>query len=95
MANDQDRSTATPEQRAAALFYDVGGSRVTVVVFDRPRQLDDGLRRAHLLGREVRYQQVGGYVVPVREQEGLAYAFTGDLDRRSLLRLAATARVQY
>jgi hypothetical protein len=70
---------------------------VTVVVFDQDRQrhLDQSLRRAHLLGREVRYQQVNGYVVPVREQAGLTYAFTGDLDRHSLLRLAATARVQY
>jgi anti-sigma factor RsiW len=85
------------DRRAAALFYDVGGSRVTVVVFDQDRQrhLDQSLRRAHLLGREVRYQQVNGYVVPVREQAGLTYAFTGDLDRHSLLRLAATARVQY
>ena len=84
------------ERGAAALFYDVGGSRVTVVVFDRPSQpLGDGLRRTHLLGREVRYQQVGGYVVPVREQSGITYAFTGDLDRGSLLRLAATAHVRY
>ncbi len=83
------------ERRAAALFYDVGGSRVTVVVFDQPSHLDEGLRRTRLLGREVRYQQVGGYVVPVREQSGITYAFTGDLDRRSLLSLAATAHVRY
>jgi anti-sigma factor RsiW len=84
------------ERRAAALYYDVGGSRVTVVVFDQPsQQLEQGLQRTRLLGREVRYQQVGGYVVPVREQSGITYAFTGDLDRRSLLRLAATAHVRY
>jgi anti-sigma factor RsiW len=84
------------EQQAAALYYDVGGNRVTVVVFGpADRHLDQGLSRARLLGREVRYRQVRGYTVPVREQEGLTYAFTGDLDRQSLLRLAATAQVQH
>jgi len=84
------------EQQAAALYYDVGGNRVTVVVFGQTRgPLDDGLRRTRLMGREVRYRQVHGYTVPVREQEGLTYAFTGDLDRQSLLRLAATAQVQH
>ncbi len=84
------------EQQAAALYYDVGGNRVTVVVFGpADHRLEQGLSRARLLGREVRYRQVRGYTVPVREQEGLTYAFTGDLDRQSLLRLAATAQVQH
>lgn len=84
------------EQQAAALYYDVGGNRVTVVVFGQPdRRMHDGLSRARFLGREVRYRQVRGYTVPVREQEGLTYAFTGDLDRQSLLQLAATAHVQH
>lgn len=81
------------ERRAAALYYDVGGRRMTVVVFDRPQTLGHEALRARLLGRELYYQQVHGYTVPVRKEEGLNYAFTGDLDRRDLLQLAATARV--
>lgn len=83
------------DRRAAALYYDVGGRRLTVVVFDRPAQLEHGALRARMLGRELYYQQVHGYTVPVRKEEGLNYAFTGDLDRRDLLRLAATARVAH
>ncbi len=82
------------ERRAAALYYDVGGERVTVVLFDRPERARSlRLQRTHLLGREVSYQQVGGYTVPIRDQGGVTYAFIGDLDRQSLLRLVATARV--
>jgi len=57
--------------------------------------VENGALRTRLLGRELYYHQVRGYTVPVRRQDGVTYAFTGDLDRRSLLRLAATARVRY
>lgn len=84
------------DRRAAALYYNVGGRRLTVVVFDGPSPgTDEGALRTRLLGRELYYQQVHGYTVPVRRQDGLTYAFAGDLDRRQLLHLAATARVQY
>lgn len=84
------------ERRAAALYYQVNGRRLTVVVFDGPSPaLHDGALRARLMGRELFYQQVNGYTVPVRRQDGLTYAFAGDLDRQRLLRLAATARVRY
>jgi anti-sigma factor RsiW len=83
------------DQRAAALYYDVGGKRLTVVVFDGGEQVYDGSQRARMLGRDLFYRQVHGYTVPVRNQDGLNYAFAGDMDRQSLLRLAATARVEY
>lgn len=83
------------DQRAAALYYDVGGKRLTVVVFDGGEQVYDGSQRARMLGRDLFYRQVHGYTVPVRNQDGLSYAFAGDMDRQSLLRLAATARVEY
>jgi hypothetical protein len=38
---------------------------------------------------------VRGYPVPVRREAGLTYAFTGDADRETMLRLAAQARVTY
>jgi anti-sigma factor (TIGR02949 family) len=83
------------DRRAAALYYDVGGRRLTVVVFDGPGLGSDGGMRARMLGRELYYRQVQGYTVPVRRQDGLTYAFTGDMDRRQVLRLAASARVRY
>jgi hypothetical protein len=36
---------------------------------------------------------VRGYTVPLIEQGGLAYAFTSDLDERSLLQLIGSARL--
>ena len=89
LSNVRDRS-------AAALYYDVGGRRLTMVVFDGDDEsLLEGSRRARLRGRDLRYRQVRGYTVPVRNQDGIHYAFTGDMDRQSLLQLAAAARVQY
>lgn len=80
------------ERQAAALFYDVGGRRLTVVVFDgRDAGLDPGLDVA---GQPISYRQVGGRTVPVRHHGGLSYAFAGDFDRDALLRLAASADVR-
>ncbi|MEM9190351.1 MAG: zf-HC2 domain-containing protein [Myxococcota bacterium] len=81
------------EHRAAALYYDVDGQRMTVVVFRGEPELSQG-QRARLLGQELQYHQVNGYIVPVRQRDGVTYAFTGDLDRQALLRLAASARVR-
>lgn len=86
------------ERRAAALYYTVGGRRMTVVVFDGVQAnnpLEQGALRTRLLGRELYYQQVHGYTVPLRRQDGLTYAFTADMDRQTVLRLAASARVRY
>ena len=80
-------------QNAVALFYDVGGSRVTVVVYEAPDAPPEGVRRVRLGQREIMYDDVHGYAVPVRSQGHLHYAFTGDLDRRAMLELAASARV--
>lgn len=82
------------ERQAAALFYDVHGRRVTVVVFEFPSTpaaaFDEPFeqRDSHVF-----YQDIQGYTVPVRNHAGLSYAFAGDLDRRALLQLAASARV--
>lgn len=83
------------EREAAAFYYDVGGRRVTVMVFEPPPSALDGAERVHLHGRDVYYRNVHGYTVPIVEEDGLAYAFTGDLDSGSMMRLAATARVAH
>jgi anti-sigma factor (TIGR02949 family) len=93
------------ERDAAAFYYEVGGHRVTVLVFEPPQRtalsgpMPDqpfvGAQRVQVHGRELYYRQVRGYTVPVRQYDGLTYAFTGDLDRQSMIRLAASARVTH
>lgn len=84
------------ERRAAALFYDVGGHRMTLVVFEPPVAPFPmrGVIRTRLAGHELTYEQVEGHVVPVRHYHGLTYAMTGNLPRRQLLELAATFQVR-
>ena len=84
------------ERDAAAFYYDVDGHRVTVLVFEAPPEVHDahmrwGAERARVGDEDVYYRQVHGYTVPVVEQNGLTYAFTGDLDSQSMIQLAAHA----
>jgi anti-sigma factor RsiW len=79
---------------AAALYYVHGGRRVTLLVFQDPR-LVDSAQRTHVGGRELYYHNVGSRVVTIRQQDGLNYAFFGDLERPTLFQLAANARVTY
>lgn len=79
---------------AAALYYDHGGRRVTLLVFQSP-ELMRNARRTHVGGRELYYHDVGGNVVTIRQHGGVNYAFFGDLDRPVLFQLAANARVAY
>lgn len=84
------------EQDAAAFYYDVDGHRVTVIVFEPPRDSVDpqirwGAQRTRVDDHDIYYRQVHGYTVPVVERDGLAYAFTGDLDSQSMIQLAAHA----
>lgn len=79
---------------AAALYYNHGGRRVTLLVFQSP-ELVQNARRTHVGGRELYYHDVGGRIVTIRQHGGLNYAFFGDLDRPLLFKLAANARVAY
>ncbi len=85
------RVSNVQDQRAAALFYEVQGRRVTVVVFPSP-EVPAGAP-VRLGNHDMFYGSARGYAVPVRRHAGLSYAFTGDMDRESLMRLAASARV--
>lgn len=94
------RISYVASQQAAKLYYRVGDSRVTAVVFratpDMRRVLGPGaagVRQVTVGGRKVAYQNIQGYTVPVFEDGGLVYAFTGDLDESRLLRLAASAKL--
>lgn len=90
-------------RQAAKLYYSVGDSRLTSVVFQSPPSLQQVLHddqmvarwghRARFGRRVVTYQNVHGYTVPILEHDGIAYAFTGDLDQRKLLQLVASARL--
>lgn len=79
---------------AAALYYNHGGRRVTLLVFQSP-ELMRSAQRTHVGGRELYYHDVGGNVVTIRQHGGVNYAFFGDLDRPVLFQLAANARVAY
>jgi anti-sigma factor (TIGR02949 family) len=90
--------------QAAKLYYSVGDSRLTVVMFKAPPMLAEalssetemarmGLHRTSVGGREVTYQTLQGYTVPIVHENGIVYAFAGDLDQSSLLRLVASARI--
>jgi anti-sigma factor RsiW len=92
------------DRQAAKLYYSVGDSRLTGVVFQSPPSLqrvlhDDqliarlGAHRERVGSRIVTYRNVQGYTVPILEHDGITYAFTGDLDQRQLLRLVASARL--
>ena len=92
------------DRQAAKLYYSVGDSRLTSVVFQPPPSLrqvlhDDrlmerwGAHRARVGSRVLTYQNVHGYTVPMIEHDGIVYAFTGDLDQRKLLQLVASARL--
>jgi anti-sigma factor RsiW len=98
------RAVRLEGQPAAQLDYSVGKRRLTLFVFqpnDEARELlheEDALqrsggRRQRVGSRMVTYHNVRGYPVPMLEQGGLAYAFTGDLDEQTLLRLLASAQL--
>ncbi|MBX3272636.1 MAG: zf-HC2 domain-containing protein [Sandaracinaceae bacterium] len=87
------RLSNVSDREAAAFYYNVGGRRVTVMVFEPPAGLDRVAQHTRVQGRGIYYGRAGGRMVPVVEHEGLSYAFTGDLDGRALMRLAASAQL--
>jgi anti-sigma factor RsiW len=96
------RISQVGSNQAAKLLYRVGDSQITLVMFKAPPALQRMLgsqtelepaKRVRLSsGREVPYSTREGYTVPVVQDDGIVYAFTGDLDQRVLLQLVATAR---
>lgn len=92
-------------QRAAELVYRMGDRRLTMVMFPATPELapylreqveddsEEGLHRERVGNRVVTYYTVKNYTVPIVEHDGIAYAFTGDLDRRELLQLVSSVHL--
>jgi anti-sigma factor (TIGR02949 family) len=98
------RVSNVSDRRAAALYYDLQGQRMTVVVFADPRVrlspdvvhtpvLAPGIYVEHVGNRPVLRRKVGGYTVSAVQYDGLTYAITGDMDERTLVRLAGSVQV--
>lgn len=84
------------DQMAAVLYYDVGGRRVTVLVFDPsllPRQ-SYGVARVTLNSQPVYVGNVHGYTVALAERGGVGYAVASDLPQQDALRIVAQADLQ-
>ncbi len=88
------RISRVRDREAAAFYYDVRGRRVTVLVFEPPTPIRRVVSQTQVHGRGIYYGHARGHTVPVVEHAGLTYAIAGDLDERSLLQLAAGARVR-
>jgi anti-sigma factor RsiW len=97
------RMSQVGSTQAAKLYYRVGDSLLTVVMFKASPSLEQvlssdsdlehaGMKLMRVSGREVAYRKLQGYTVPIMQDNGIVYAFTGDLDERMLLNLVATAR---
>jgi hypothetical protein len=69
------RISSVQNQMAAALYYDVGGRRKTVFVFDRNLMGHDGSPP----GPPVVISSSHGYTVTLTERQGVAYAIASDL----------------
>lgn len=94
-------------QQAAKLYYNVGNdSRLTLVMFKAPPPLTEvlnggrglerfGAHRVRVSGRDVTYHTLQGYTVPMLQDNGIVYAFAGDLDQGRLLQLVANARITH
>jgi anti-sigma factor RsiW len=103
------RMSQVGTNQAAKLYYRVGDShdsQLTLVMFKASPTLEHLLSSQHALenagvqhfwmsGREVPYRTLQGYTVPILQDNGIVYAFTGDLDQRKLLQLVATARIPH
>jgi hypothetical protein len=100
------RMSQVGTQQAAKLYYSVDDSRLTLVMFKAPPPLTDvfsggrgferfGGHRVRVGGPDVTYHTLQGYTVPMLQDNGIVYAFAGDLDRGSLLKLVANARIPH
>jgi hypothetical protein len=100
------RMSQVGTHQAAKLYYSVGDSQLTLVMFKPSPPLEQllnsqhdldlaGVQRVRMSGRDVPYRTLQGYTVPILQDNGIVYAFTGDLDQGNLLHLVATVRIPH
>jgi anti-sigma factor (TIGR02949 family) len=86
------------DRMAAALYYDVGGRRVTVFVFDStvlPRAFDsESLQPIRVNDHPAYVGNARGYTVVLSERGGVAYAVTSDLPASDTLGIVSHADLQ-
>lgn len=92
------RISNVSDRMAAALYYDVGGRRVTVFVFDSsilPRAFDtDGLQPVRVNNQLAYVGHARGYTVVLSERAGVAYAVASDLPPSDTLGIISNADIQ-
>ena len=76
--------------KAATFYYDVGGRRLTMVVFRQPPSSTMQQEKKAKSSQE----DVAESSPPAYREGDYTYAFTSDMDREALLRLAGSARVE-
>ncbi len=79
------------EQMAAALYYDLGGRRMTVFVFDGALVPRQNVTRQVVNHRNFYVGSSHGYTVTFTEQRGVGYAVACDLPPQETVRLVADA----
>lgn len=80
------------DRDAAQLLYTVGGSNVTVYVFDASGMPMDSARKRLVAGnREVYVDSARGYNVVFYRDRDVGYAFTSDLGEDEMLRLVSAS----
>lgn len=84
IANVQDR-------RAAYLLYEVGGARMSVMMFQGDGLKVPGDRVRELAGRDVALMNAHGYEVAVVQDSGITYTVTTDLSQPEFVKLMEEA----
>jgi len=85
------------ERVAAALFYEVGGRRMTVFVFDGGHGLPSSLAAtpggalSMVRGQPMYVGSSHGYTISLTEREGVAYAIASDLPPQECARVVESA----
>ncbi len=80
------RISSVRDQMAAALYYDVGGRRMTVFVFDSNLVRPD-MDAQEAQGHRYVMTTSHGYTVTLTEQQGVAYAIASDLPPQETARM--------
>lgn len=75
------------EKQAAYVVYEVDGSKVSVLIFDRNDKVPDSPARVGERG----FYNAGGYNVAVVEDQGVTYSITSDLSREDHVQLVNAA----